>query len=138
MKLEKFRTQLDELKEYSEEKKELKLQFDLAKAVLRARINKGWSQKQLADAIGTKQANISRIEAGLSNPTLNLIKKLSAVLEINIEISFGKVAEIEYISKPRTMNSQFIEFFTLAMSIENCTVFDSIASQSKTQENIFA
>jgi ribosome-binding protein aMBF1 (putative translation factor) len=101
MKLKEFRNRLEESKEYSNAKKELKLNFDLADAVLKARFNKGWSQEQLAEAIGTKQANISRIEAGLANPTLNVIKKLTNVLEFDIEISCEKIVEIEYESKPK-------------------------------------
>jgi transcriptional regulator with XRE-family HTH domain len=89
MNLNDLDKKLQENPEYVEAMNELKLHFELANAVLRARLKKGWSQTELARVVGTKQANISRIEAGLGNPTLALIRKLSRVLgmEVRIEVS---------------------------------------------------
>jgi ribosome-binding protein aMBF1 (putative translation factor) len=136
MKLEEFRNRLEESKEYSDAKKELKLQFDLADAVLKARINKGWSQEQLAEAIGTKQANISRIEAGLANPTLNVIKKLTNVLEFYVEISCEK--RVKYESKPITKTSQESQFNNWILLPNNCFDFDVKSKRSETLEKVFA
>jgi ribosome-binding protein aMBF1 (putative translation factor) len=86
MKLSEFRQSYQQNPEYIEASKELKLHFELANAILRARLKKGWSLSELAEAIGTKQANISRIEAGLANPTLTMVQKLLTVLELKIEI----------------------------------------------------
>jgi len=138
MKLEEFRHRLNESKEYSDAKRELTLQFDLADAVLKARINKGWSQKQLAEAIGTKQANISRIEAGLANPTLNVIKKLTNVLEINVEISCEKRTKIEYDSFLVTKTLQDYQLFNLFFTNSICSDFDLSSNRSETQEKVFA
>jgi len=77
---------LRQSKEYIQAKNELKLNFDFANAVLEARINRNWSQGDLAEAIGTKQANISRIEAAQANPTLNFIGKISRILDLEIII----------------------------------------------------
>ena len=38
--------ELDKSKEYRNAEDELKIHFELAKAVVRARINKGWSQEE--------------------------------------------------------------------------------------------
>ncbi len=138
MKLKEFRNRLEESKEYSNAKNELKLNFDLADAVLKARFNKGWSQEQLAEAIGTKQANISRIEAGLANPTLNVIKKLTKVLEFDVEISCEKIVEIEYKSEPITIISHPFQGFGIPSKHEICPVFYVESIQSQTQEKIFA
>ena len=73
--------------EYQKAVKELKAIFDFGDAILRKRIEKGWSQTELARRVGTRQANISRIEAGLANPTLSLIQKISDVLEIEIQFT---------------------------------------------------
>lgn len=100
MNLKELRKNLLESTEYSEALIELKPHFDLANAVLRARINKGLSQEQLAEKIGTKQANISKIEAGLANPTLNVIQKLSRVLDINISFNCEEVLENDCYSMP--------------------------------------
>lgn len=85
---EYFRT-LDSDPEYQKAKEVLKLHFALGDAVLRARIMRNWTQSELAKHIGTKQANISRIESGLANPTIKLIQKIIQVLDL--EISFTPV-----------------------------------------------
>jgi transcriptional regulator with XRE-family HTH domain len=76
MKLKEFRQLLEKAPEYGK-----------TAEVLKARLKKGWSQTQLAKAIGTKQANISRIEAGLANPTLSLLHKLLKTLDLDMKIS---------------------------------------------------
>jgi ribosome-binding protein aMBF1 (putative translation factor) len=87
MKLSEFRHKLEKNSEFVEAEEALQLQFELANCVLRARLKKGWSQTDLAKAIGTKQANISRIEAGLANPTITLIQKLIKSLDLEIKIT---------------------------------------------------
>lgn len=86
MKLNEYRNHLEKSRDYSRAKEDLKRHFALADAVLEARINKDWTQAELAEAIGTKQANISRIESGLANPTLEFISRLTDVLELNIKL----------------------------------------------------
>jgi transcriptional regulator with XRE-family HTH domain len=80
---------LSELKndaDYQRAAEELRINFTLGNAVIRARIQKGLSQAELADMVGTKQANISRIESALGNPTLKLISKIMKVLDIQIQL----------------------------------------------------
>jgi ribosome-binding protein aMBF1 (putative translation factor) len=84
MKFNEYQQKLRYDPEYLQAEQELRLHFELANAVLRARLKKGWSQADLASAIGTKQANISRIEAGLANPTLSIIQKLTIVLGLGL------------------------------------------------------
>lgn len=75
--------------EYQKAKEALKLHFTLGDAVLRGRIQRNWTQSELARRVGTKQANISRIESGLGNPTIKLVQKIIQVLDL--EISFSPV-----------------------------------------------
>ena len=85
MKYSDYKKQLEHDPEYLAAKEELRLAFDFGNAVLRARLKRGWSQTNLARQVGTKQANISRIEAGLANPTLELIRKVCKALDLEIE-----------------------------------------------------
>jgi len=96
MKLNEYRHQLEKSEEYQKAKEDLQLHFALADAVLDARMNKGWTQEELAEAIGTKQANISRIESGLANPTLEFIHKLAKALDLNIYFSSPGDIERQY------------------------------------------
>jgi HTH-type transcriptional regulator / antitoxin HipB len=86
MKYSEYKKKLEQDQEYRAAKEELQMAFALGNAVLRARLRKGWTQSELAKLIGTKQANISRIEAGLSNPTLSLVNRLCTVLDLDLRI----------------------------------------------------
>ena len=86
MKLSELDQKLQQNPEYIQAMDELALHFELADAVLRARLRKGWTQTDLAKAVGTKQANISNIEAGLANPTLALIRKLTRALDLEVRM----------------------------------------------------
>lgn len=88
MKLSDLQNQLNQNSDYRQAEQKYHLQFELANAILKARIEKGWSQSELARRVGTKQANISRIENGLSNPTLNFLMKLTQVLDLKLALSF--------------------------------------------------
>jgi len=96
MKLSEYQEKLQQNPEYVEAEKKLKIRFALANAVLRARLEKGWSQGELADRVGTKQANISRIEAGQGNPTIDFILRLCEALEIDLQ--FNSQAESASVS----------------------------------------
>jgi len=84
MKYTEFIHEIETNPDYIEAKEALKIHFAFGDAVLRARTNLGWSQAELAERVGTKQANISRIEAGLANPTINLVQRILKILDIDV------------------------------------------------------
>lgn len=86
MKLSEYREKLEQNPEFTEAEEKLKARFELGNAVLMGRMKRGWSQADLAAAVGTKQANISRIEAGLANPTLDLIQRLCEALGLELKL----------------------------------------------------
>ena len=86
MKLSEYQEKLAQNPEYLEAEKKLRSRFVLGNAVLRGRIKRGWSQADLAEAVGTKQANISRIESGLANPTLDMIQRLCVMLDLDLKL----------------------------------------------------
>lgn len=57
-------------------------------ALIRARIEKGLTQEELAKKIGTKQSVISRLESGRANPSVAFLKKLAQALNSHLEIKF--------------------------------------------------
>lgn len=81
---------LEEDLEYQEAEQELKVILDLADDILRLRMERGWSQAELAERAGTKQANISRLESGLSNPSINFLQKVAKALDASISVRFEK------------------------------------------------
>ena len=90
---------LEKNADYNETERKLKVILDLADEVLRLRMENGWSQSELAERVGTKQANISRLESGLSNPSVNFLQKVSNAFGVILSIHFEEIPAKEiYIS----------------------------------------
>lgn len=69
----------------------LKAEYDRQQpefALIRARIESGLTQAQLAKEIGTKQSVISRLENGRANPSIAFLQKLANALNSSLEIKF--------------------------------------------------
>lgn len=66
---------------------ELGAEFSLIETVIEKRLEKGLSQKDLAQMIGTKQSAISRFEAGGYNPTIAFLQKMACAMGLNVKIS---------------------------------------------------
>jgi len=72
--------------EVAKELKQNELEYQLISEVIKARIEKKITQKDLAELIGTKQSNISRFENGNANPSIDFLKKVADALDKKIEI----------------------------------------------------
>ena len=59
----------------------------LAADVLGLRLARGWTQIELAERSGISQADISRIERGLSNATEATLGKLADVLDAELHMT---------------------------------------------------
>lgn len=66
---------------------DLELEFSIIEQVIRKRLEKGLSQKQLAEKIGTKQSAIARLEGGNTNPSVAFLEKVSKALGSKLQIS---------------------------------------------------
>ena len=58
-------------------------------AVAAARAKKGLSQKELSDLSGIDQSDISKIERGIANPSVNTLNRLAEALGAKLHISFA-------------------------------------------------
>ncbi|HVQ44709.1 MAG TPA: helix-turn-helix transcriptional regulator [Candidatus Saccharimonadia bacterium] len=73
---------------------------DLALKIQNLRTSRGLSQRDLAEMIGTGQANINRWETpGYASYTVNSLKKLSRALGVALKIDLEQAAQIR-IDKP--------------------------------------
>lgn len=70
------------------EKQEVDAIAQIGIELSRVREAAGMTQKQLAEATGIYQADISKIERGLANPSLSTLKRLAAGLEMKLELKF--------------------------------------------------
>ena len=69
----------------------LEPEFQVARQVIRLRLQHGLSQKELAARVGTGQPNISRLEWGTTNPSLHFLQRVAEALGAEIEIKFKPV-----------------------------------------------
>lgn len=62
--------------------------YKLACALIEKRLKKNMSQRDLAKKLHTSQAVISRLESGNSNPSLHMLKRIAAALDLKLHVSF--------------------------------------------------
>ncbi|EKQ55160.1 XRE family transcriptional regulator [Clostridium sp. DMHC 10] len=74
--------------EFKDEYEKLKPRYELISEVIKARRELNLTQEELAYRIGTQKSNISRLESGNYNPSLDFLSKLAKGLgkEIHIEL----------------------------------------------------
>jgi ribosome-binding protein aMBF1 (putative translation factor) len=60
--------------------------YQIIREIIKARIKQGLSQKELAERIGTRQSNISRLESGDYNPSLEFLIKVAHGLDKELSI----------------------------------------------------
>jgi len=90
--MKNFKSIRDRILENPRVKKEYEknsLQFDVAEKVMKARIKKEMTQKELAERIGTTQPNIARVESGNYEPTLKILHKISKALGTELILTFA-------------------------------------------------
>lgn len=75
--------------EIKSEYDELSPLYELKKEIIRLRIEKGLSQKDLAALMGTKQSAISRLENGSYNPSVEFLNRIAHTLGKELHISFN-------------------------------------------------
>ena len=64
-------------------------EYDIIEAIIRQRLKKGLTQKQLAQKMGTKQSALSRLESGNYNPSLAFLKKVATALNSQLHINLS-------------------------------------------------
>ena len=67
---------------------ESRVEYEISRAIIRARIEKGLTQKQLADKLHTKQSVISRVESANTTPSISFLKRLAQALNTNLQVQF--------------------------------------------------
>lgn len=67
---------------------ELSARETLVKEIVRVRQEEHLTQSQLAEKIGIQQSNVSRLERGHSNPSIDFIEKIAKGLNCKLRIEF--------------------------------------------------
>ncbi|MDO4177969.1 MAG: helix-turn-helix transcriptional regulator [Phascolarctobacterium sp.] len=74
--------------EFKKEYEALQPELDIIRAIIEARTSQNLTQKQLAERTGINQADISKLENGTRNPTVNLLKRLADGMGMALKIEF--------------------------------------------------
>jgi len=74
--------------EYRKAHEALAPEFDLARAVIDARVKAGLTQEQLARCMDTTQSVIARLESGRTRPSTQTLERLAVATGTRLRISF--------------------------------------------------
>lgn len=74
--------------EFKKEYDNLQPELDVIRAIVDARVSQNLTQKQLAERSGINQADISKLENGTRNPSINLLKRLADGMDMALKIEF--------------------------------------------------
>lgn len=70
----------------------LEPEFQIIRALIDARNHANMTQKQLAEATGISQADISKLENGNANPSIKTLQRLALGMGMTVKIEFIPVA----------------------------------------------
>ena len=62
-------------------------EYEVVRTIIKHRLKRGWSQTQLAEAIGSRQPVISRLERGDGNPSLQTLQRIADALDLSLYVS---------------------------------------------------
>jgi predicted transcriptional regulator len=61
-------------------------EYQIVREIIKARHELNLTQEQLAKLVGTRQSNISRLESGEYNPTIEFLSKVAQAMGKTLEI----------------------------------------------------
>ena len=86
--LQKLTAELMQDEEFKKEYEALQPEMEITRALMNARIKANMTQSELSAKSGISQADISRLERGLRNPSLSLLKRLAEAMGTELKIQF--------------------------------------------------
>jgi len=73
---------------FKEALEETRLEYEIARAIIKARIERGLTQAEIAKRMHTKQSVISRVENAKTVPSLSFLKRLADALNTSLQVQF--------------------------------------------------
>lgn len=86
--LKEFKDEQMQDVEFVKEYEAIQPELDVIRAIVDARTSQNMTQKELAERTGINQADISKLENGTRNPSVNLLKRLADGLGMALKIEF--------------------------------------------------
>ena len=79
--------------EFKAEYEALEPEFAIIQAMIDARKATGMTQKELSEATGIAQGDISKLEKGNANPSLRTLQRLAAGMGMRLRLEFIPISE---------------------------------------------
>jgi DNA-binding XRE family transcriptional regulator len=73
--------------EFKAEYERLKPRYDVISQIIEARTSQNITQEELAFRVGTQKSNISRLESGTYNPSLDFLAKVARSLGKEVQVT---------------------------------------------------
>lgn len=73
---------------FKKEYETLEPEYEIISSLIDARKSNNMTQKQLSEATGIAQSDISKIENGSANPTVKLLQRLAEGLNMSLKVEF--------------------------------------------------
>lgn len=86
--LKQFKEEQLQNPEIAKAYQEIQPELDVIRAIVNARTSQNMTQKELAERTGINQADISKLENGTRNPSINLLKRLADGMDMMLKIEF--------------------------------------------------
>ena len=86
--LQKYLEKQMEDPEFRAEHEATRVEFEVTRALIEARVSMNMTQKELAERSGIRQSNISRIENGTCSPTIATLQSLARGLGKELSVNF--------------------------------------------------
>ena len=86
--LKQFKEEQLQNPEVAKAYEEIQPELDVIRAIVNARTSQNLTQKELAERTGINQADISKLENGTRNPSINLLKRLAEGMDMMLKIEF--------------------------------------------------
>ena len=74
--------------EFAQEYNSVQPEMDAIRSMIKARKSQNLTQKQLAELVGIDQGDISKLENGLRNPTIQLLNRIADSMNMTLKIEF--------------------------------------------------
>ena len=85
---EEYKKQQMQDPEFVKEYAAIQPEMDVIRAIVNARTSQNLTQNELAKRTGINQADISKLENGTRNPSINLLKRLAEGMGMSLKIEF--------------------------------------------------
>ncbi len=86
---EEMKTDMFKDEEFKIEYEKLKPRYEAIEQIIRARKEQNITQAELAKRVGTQKSNISRLESGNYNPSLDFLAKIAESLGKKISVKLN-------------------------------------------------